>query len=130
MNTLTKHEPLIRGTSKNPFCGPAALALLLNRPLDGIDSLLKEKLGSSIQKGIFYPLVIQILEEQGCKVKQRAITTFDIKTAKRLDQLYLICYKEHFGVSKFGFYHDNQFPNGTEHYPRLRIEKVFEVTRP
>lgn len=122
----TKHEPLIQGTSKNPFCGPTALALLLNWPLDKVDSLLKELYGTSIQRGLFYPEVLQVLEEQGCKVKIRSKATF----LNDKNGLYLICYKRHFGTVKNGLYYDNSFPLGTTEYPRLWIEKVFEVTRP
>jgi hypothetical protein len=115
-------EPLIKGTSKNEFCGPAALALLLNRPLDEVDNLLKVHFGTSIRRGLFYPEVLQILQENGCKVHLTTQRTFG-------PELFLIVYKRHFGVSKYGLYFDNAVPLGSEHYPRLRINRVYKVER-
>ena len=126
MNQTTNSESLQRGTSTNPYCGPAALALLMNKPLDEVDEILKEKLGTSIQKGLFYPLMLQILQEQGYKYHLTTKRTF-VKSEN--DGNYLIVFKEHFGVAKKGFYYDNSMPRGTEHFPRLRIERVYQVCK-
>lgn len=122
----TVTEPLIKGTSTNPFCGPAALALILNQPLDYVDQLLTEKLGTSIQRGLFYPDIFPILEKSKCRFKaagRRVILLRD-------KGIYLIFYKGHCGVLKDKIYYDNSFPEGNLTIPSKRIEKVFQIWRP
>lgn len=117
-------QALNRGTSTNPFCGPVALALLMNKSLDEIDKILSEKLGTNVQKGLFYPLMLQILSEHRFGY---------LETKKRVfakspdDGNYLIVFKAHFGVFKAGIYYDNANPNGVFRSIAGRVDKVYQI---
>lgn len=120
----TKLQTLNRGASTNPFCGPAALALLMNKPLDEVDKILSKKLGTSVQKSLFYPLMLQILNEHRFGY---------LETKKRVfarspdDGNYLVVFKHHFGVFKAGIYYDNSNPNGIYRSIADRVEKVYQI---
>lgn len=122
----TVTEPLIKGTSTNPFCGPAAIALCLNQPLDYVDQLLSYLLGDSVQRGIFYPEVLKVLQSQGCEFKEISYRLLKF----REKGIYLISFKTHFGVMKDRIYYDNQHGNGSVVMPKMRVEKVFQIWRP
>jgi hypothetical protein len=113
---------LDKGTSNNPYCGPAALALLLDKPLHEIDKILEPLLGSNVQRELFYPEVLLVLKEQGL-----AFSQVGFYTATKAGGNFLICWKGHFGVMKNGIYFDNGYPDGIKQIPKLRFERAFWV---
>lgn len=111
---------LLRGPHSNRFCVPAALALLLECHVDHAVALIRQEVGEQPIEGIFYPLILKILQKQGYKFVE-VRQTFDT------DNSYLICFAGHVGTWIEGRYYDNQFPNGSDETPRRSIQRIFRV---
>jgi hypothetical protein len=128
MKQTYKPFGLDRGTSTNPFCGPVALALLLERPLNEIDKLLEPILGTEVKRGIFYPEILKILVEQGYSYSQVPATF----PSRARAGLFLICFQGHVGVIKNQIYFDNQIPSGIiamSYQSSYALKTAFEIKK-
>lgn len=119
--TIKPQVKLKRSPTSNPFCVPAALALLLNIHVDEAVKLLKEDIGDQPITGVFYPLILKNIQLRGFTYRE-----------KRWNGLgtYLFVFRGHVGVLIDNVYYDNQIPGGTEVLPNRRIEKCFRIERP
>ncbi len=129
-NTLQTPGVIRSNPNSNPFCGPAALSVILRRDVDDCLILIKKEVGDQPIQGLFYPCLLKILKEQGYSYKR--VRTFDYTDGN----LYLIVFYHHFGVlSNLGEtnqptqYFDNSHPNGTSLLPRMKIEVTFEIKK-
>lgn len=113
---------LQRGPHSNRFCVPAALALLLDCHVDHAVALIRQEVGDQPIEGIYYPLILKILQKQSYKFLE-VRQTFDT------DNSYLICFAGHVGTWIEGRYYDNQFRNGSDETPRRSIQRIFRIWR-
>ena len=132
-----KTMELKRSSSSNPFCVPAALALMLDIHVDKACELLRQDLGDQGISGIFYPKALQILGQQGYTYYEAFgnVVSWDrVRTfAKNYPtQTLFVIFQGHVGVIHNQMYYDNSHPTGIalgmyNHYRRAM--KVFLIER-
>lgn len=117
---LPLERKVTRGPDSNRYCIPAALSVMTNLHVDRIVELIREEIGEQPIEGIFYPLALKILTKLGYSyTRTRGITT--------TKSVYFVLMHDHCGVISNLYYYDNQYPNGTQHFPKMRVESIFEV---
>lgn len=94
---------LKRSENDNKFCVPAALALILDISVSESVMLIKEELGDTEITGVFHPIILKIITQQGWTYKLAPFTT--------KHHIFLIVFKGHVGVYREGIYIDNQQVN-------------------
>lgn len=111
--------------TSNPYCVPAALALLLDTTVDEACTLIKEELGDVGITGVFYPVILKKLAEHGYQWKELLVPRKLPATGN-----FLLCFKGHVGVWIDGTYYDNMNPQGVAKcLPKQRITGLYEVSR-
>lgn len=110
---------LQRGPHSNRFCVPAALALLLDCHVDHAVALIREEVGEQPIEGIYYPLILKILQKQGYKTLESRCT--------KPESSYLLVFPGHVGVWIDQRFYDNQISEGSAEAPNRRVEKIFRV---
>jgi hypothetical protein len=120
--------PTLDFQANENFCVPAALAALTTGKFNDAQALLRKHFGEgqSYNKGLFYPIILKVLREEGYLVEQMTGGFRPLGT-------YLLCFPGHVAVVENGTFIDNQHPEGiriTNHSRMPRIESVYRVTRP
>lgn len=110
---------LQRGPHSNRFCVPAALALLLDCHVDHAIALIRQEVGEQPIEGIYYPLILKILQKQGYKTLESRYT--------KPESSYLLVFPGHVGVWINQRFYDNQISEGSAEAPNRQIKRIFRV---
>lgn len=109
------------------FCVPAALAALTTGKFNDAQALLNKHFGEKdYNRGLFYPIILKVLREEGFLVERMTNGIPPLGT-------YLLCFSGHVGVVEHGTFIDNQHPQGVRlnKFSQLKkVESVYRVTRP
>ncbi len=108
---------VLRDTTSNPYCVPAALSAITGKHVDEILILLKDYLGDQPVTGIYYPIALAILSKLGYQYKEVPKTSFP--------GTFLCFTKTHAFVVSNGIYFDNNHPDGAK-IP-ARPSKAFQI---
>lgn len=112
MENVTKLS-LKRSRGDNPYCVPAALALLMDIEVSKSTQLLRDAgVGDVPIKGIYFGLAIKILREHGYEVNRLADNLNWTKLP--YGPMFMVISFKHMWVVKDGLMYDNMNPNGHE----------------
>lgn len=132
-------QPILN-TTRVPYCGPVAAAILTGVPLSRIEHMIRRGRGKGWKnkpvKGAYYSEIIRVLKRLGCKIERTKI--YESTITKFADDVrhagaYLIGVPGHIMVTCGGIIADNSNPAGVpaEVYGRnRRIQQAWKVIAP
>ncbi len=122
----------------NNYCIPVALSLLLDIPIQDVETSLRKRLGNQeLARGYYYPIAIRVLREHGLEVKEKILANEWRTTVGKLVGLlkhlphsdyrrWLILVRGHAMVYINGELKDN---GQASRYFNREVEELFEVSK-
>jgi hypothetical protein len=111
------------------YCVPTALSIITGQPYDSCVSQIQRFLGDIPIKGVYIPIAVKILRDNGFIVEQRGEGGWALNKFKATKGLFLVEINRHAIVIRDGKLYDNNHPQGTYNLPKSRVVRCYEVAK-